>query len=219
MTDQKPFRNFLRSTGAEEAIKQLNGTILRDRRIVVTKMPETLPGELQFREWLRENAFEVLGKVGVRRGQTVLDYGCGSGTFTIPCARIVGEEGRVYALDIRPHALERVREKAKNEGVGNIETILPDRSKLTSSLKDESVDAILVYDVIHEIEDTQGLLEELHRVLRPGGFLSIFPMHVGTEKMLEIMNECDLFCLRDRCGLAGYKTVSEVLNFHKCQSK
>jgi len=201
---------------AEEAIKQLNGATLGSRQIVVTRVPEMLPGEMEFREWLRDNAFEVLRKVGVKKGETVLDYGCGPGIFTIPCAKIVGGEGKTYALEVRPHVLERVKEKARNEGLGNIETVLSDSSKVTTGLPDESVDAILVYDVMHAIDDRQGLLKELHRVLRRDGFLSIFPMHMGTDKMLKIMNKCDLFYLRDRYGPPGHKTASEILNFDKC---
>ena len=207
------------SIEAEKAIKQLNGTMLGGRQILVGKMPETLPGELESRDWLTENAFEVLGKVGIRKGQTVLDYGCGSGMFTIPAAQIVGEKGRVHALDVRPRALERVKKKAKDKGLGNIETVLTDSSRLATGLQGGSADAILVYDVMHAIDDRRGLLQELHRVLRRDGFLSIFPMHIGTDKMLEIMKECDLFCLRDRFGPPGYKTTSEVLNFDKCQPK
>lgn len=205
-----------RAADAEEAVKQLNGTTLGNRQIVVTIVPEILPGEMEFREWLREHAFEVLGLVGVSQGQTVLDYGCGSGVFTIPSARIVGEEGKIYALEARPNALERVNEKAKNERLGNIETILSESSKFATGLPDKSVDVILVYDVMHAIDDRQGLLEELHRVLKLDGFLSIFPMHMGTDKMLEIMNDCHLFCLRDRYGPPEYKTASEILNFEKC---
>ena len=143
-------------------------------------------------------------------------YGCGSGVFTIPSAWIVGEEGRVHALDARPNALERVREKAKNEGLGNIVTVLSESSKLATSLPDESIDVILVYDVMHAIDDRQGLLDELHRLLKRDGFLSIFPMHLGTDKMLAIMNECRLFRLRNRYGPPEYKTASEILNFEKC---
>ena len=61
----------------EEAIRSLNGTMLQGREIVVGRMPETLPGEMEFREWLTEHAYEVLTQIGVSRGQTVLDYGCG----------------------------------------------------------------------------------------------------------------------------------------------
>jgi ubiquinone/menaquinone biosynthesis C-methylase UbiE len=77
------------------------------------------------------------------------------------------------------------------------------------------VDVILLYDVFHDIAEKQGLLQELHRVLKPQGLLSVFPMHVGTTAMLDIMNKYGLFRLRDRCGPEGSRAASEVLNFQK----
>lgn len=203
------------STQAKGAIKKLDGTMLRSRKITVARMPETLPGEMEFREWLADNAFEVLRKVGISQGQTVLDYGCGSGAFTIPCAKIVGEKGKVYALEVRAEALKRVKEQAEGEGLGNVETILADSSMLATGLLDECMDVILVYDVMHDINEKMALLEELHRVLKKDGFLSIFPMHIGTDRMLEIMKRCPLFRFKDSYALPGYTTPSEILNFNK----
>ena len=203
------------STQADEAIKKLDGTTLGNRQIAVAKMPETLPGEMEFREWLMENAFEVFQKVGISQGQTVLDYGCGPGIFTIPCARIVGEKGKVYALEVRSEALKRVKEKAEGEGLGNVETILADSSMLATGLSDRSMDVILVYDVMHAISEKMALLEELHRVLKRDGFLSIFPMHMGTDRMLKVMKRCPLFRFRDSYAPPGYTTPSEILNFNK----
>jgi SAM-dependent methyltransferase len=200
----------------EEAIRNLNGTKLRGRRILVRKMPETLPGEMEFREWLTDHASEVLAHVGVSEAQTVLDYGCGPGTFTIPCAEIVGRGGIVYAFDVRPNLLEQVKEKAKEAALSNIIAVLSDSSKLEIELPDKSIDVILVYDVMHEIEDRNELLRELHRVLKENGILSVFPMHMGTDKFMDVMREYGLFCLRDRYGPAGFKAASEILNFNKC---
>ena len=189
--------------------------MLRSSQIAVGKMPETLPGEMEFREWLADNAFEMFQKVGISQGQTVLDYGCGPGAFTIPCARIVGEKGKVYALEVRPEALKRVKEKAEGEGLDNIETILADSSMLATGLSDMSMDVILIYDVMHTISEKMVLLEELHRILKRNGLLSIFPMHVGTDGMLEIMKQCPLFHFRDNYTFPGHKTASEILNFNK----
>jgi SAM-dependent methyltransferase len=200
----------------EEAIRCLNGTILGGRNIVVRRMPETLPGEMEFREWLAGHASEVLMHVGVSQAQTVLDYGCGSGTFTIPGAKIVGERGRVYAFEARSDLLERVREKTREAALSNIVAVLSDSSKPSIDLPDERVDIALVYDVMHEIKNRQGLLQELHRVLKIDGILSVFPMHMGTENFLGVMRECGLFCLRNHYSPPGFKAASEILNFNKC---
>ena len=200
----------------EETISRLSGTILRGRNIVVRRMPETLPGEMEFREWLAEHASEVLMHVGVSQAQTVLDYGCGSGTFTIPSARIVGKRGRVYAFEARSSLLERVREKAREAALSNIVAVLSDTSKTSMDLADKSVDIILVYDVMHEIDNRRGLLQELRRVLKGDGILSVFPMHMGTENFIDVIRAYGLFCLRNHYGPPGFKAASEILNFNKC---
>jgi FkbM family methyltransferase len=200
----------------KEAIRQLNGVALRGTNLVVRKMPETLPGEMEFREWLTDHATEALTSVGVRKAQIILDYGCGSGTFTIPSAKIVGKQGKVFAFEARPDLLERVKERASNEGLTNIETALSDRSKPNTNLQDESVDVILVYDVMHEVGDRLALLQELSRVLKRDGILSVFPMHMGTENFIDVIRAYGLFCLRNHYGPPGFKAASEVLNFNKC---
>jgi tRNA A58 N-methylase Trm61 len=70
---------------------------------------------------LESQAFEVLQRVGITRGQIVLDFGCGSGMYTIPAAKIVGEQGRVYALDKDKKALDELMQKAESTGLRNIE--------------------------------------------------------------------------------------------------
>lgn len=107
----------------------------------------------------------------VEEGQTFLDFGCGTGSFTVPAARIVGEQGKVYALDCFPRQLEIVARKSREEGLVNVETILfADQT----GLPDESVDTVWVCDVLHEIMDRRAVLEELHRVLRKGGVLAVY---------------------------------------------
>jgi 2-polyprenyl-3-methyl-5-hydroxy-6-metoxy-1,4-benzoquinol methylase len=202
---------------AMEGVSKLNGTIIKGSQITVSRMPEIMPGEMEFREWLADNANTVLREIGLREGQTILDYGCGPGIFTIPAAEIAGAKGTVYAFDVRPQPLERVRGKAENAGLTNIRTILAENSSLSTGLQDESTDVILVFDMMHAVIDKQGLLKELHRVLKKNGFLSVFPMHLGTVRLLEIIEQSHLFCLRDRFSLPGYRSPSEVVNFIKYQ--
>jgi SAM-dependent methyltransferase len=206
---------MLNNAEGEEAIKKLNGLTLANRQVVVARMPETLPGEMEFREWLRDNAHEVLERTGVKSGQTVVDFGCGPGVFSLASASIVGHRGKVYALDVRPSALEHLRESASRQGLDNIETMLLDKSSVSIALENESVDVILLYDVLQEIQDKPGLVKELHRILRPAGLLSVFPMHLGTDKFLNMINALSLFRLRERYGPPGFQSASEVINFIK----
>jgi len=59
---------------AMEAVSKLNGTVIRQNKITVSRMPEIMPGEMEFREWLADNANTVLREIGLREGQTILDY-------------------------------------------------------------------------------------------------------------------------------------------------
>ena len=129
----------------------------------------------------------------VREGQTFLDYGCGTGCFTIRAARIVGAKGKVYALDCFPRQLEIVRRRSRKEGLSNIETIL---SASKTGLPDESVDVVWMCDVLHEIPEKRAVLEELHRVLKKEGVLAIYDGM--KDKVLEYTQ--NLFSLSERDG-------------------
>jgi ubiquinone/menaquinone biosynthesis C-methylase UbiE len=74
---------------------------------------------------------------------------------------------------------------------------------------------ILVYDMMHEVDDRRGLLQEMNRVLKREGILSVFPMHMGTEHFVDIIKEYGLFGLRNRYGPPGFKTASEIINLNK----
>jgi len=120
-------------------------------------------GQSILRKWERLNL--------VKEGQSFLDYGCGTGWFTIPAARIVGMRGKVYALDCFLHQLKIVEERSRKEGLTNIETIL---SNNRTGLPDESIDIVWMCDVFHEVEQRRAVLEELHRVLKREGVLAIY---------------------------------------------
>jgi hypothetical protein len=92
---------------ARAVIARLNGAVLGEGHLTVFKIHDTLAGEMEFREWMRDNAIDVLRKGGLSAGQNVVDYGCGPGIFSLAAAGIVGENGRVYALDVRQRALGR----------------------------------------------------------------------------------------------------------------
>jgi ubiquinone/menaquinone biosynthesis C-methylase UbiE len=106
----------------------------------------------------------------VKEGQCFLDYGCGTGDFTIPAARIVGKRGKVYALDCFPRQLKIVEKKSRKAGLSNIETIL---SNNKTGLPDECIDIVWMCDVLHEIEQRREVLEDIHRVLKKDGILAI----------------------------------------------
>ena len=138
---------------------------------------------------LESRALEVLQQIGVGKGQTVLDFGCGLGMYTTLAAKIVGEQGRVYALDKDKEALDELMEKTESAALKNIKR-METSGKLEIDLADESVDVVLLFDVFHsfyfpQADDRKRLLGEIYRIMKPSAFLSIsvWPnlIELGTE--------------------------------------
>ena len=146
---------------------------------------------------------ERLKQAGVSHGMHVLDYGCGPGRYTLPAASIVGPKGVVYALDIHPLAIQTVEKAAKRRALDNVRLI---RSSCASGLKSESIDIAILFDTLHDVDDADGVLHEIRRVLKSKGRLAYKDHTLNGTLLLQVM-------LRN-----GLRLVegSEVLSFEKC---
>jgi len=139
------------------------------------------------------NLDNVIKEIELQPGDIVLDYGCGIGSFSIPTAKTVGEKGKVYVLDIHPFALKRTKKKAQKNKLTNIEFI---QSDCDTGLNDESVDIVLLYDVLKGLLTPQKQLEEFYRILRPEGILCVKDFHFDDGKILSTITENNLFKLK-----------------------
>lgn len=132
--------------------------------------------------WLGERFFK---EIGVRRGHTVLDFGCGTGAYVLPAASAVGAQGRVYAVDKSEISLSQLRARVQSQGVRNVE-IISSAGELTLPLGSNSLDVILLYDVIHSYYFSDyarcELLREIYRVCKLGGLLSVYPYHLDWRQ-------------------------------------
>lgn len=146
--------------------------------------------------WLEKDGEIVLRSIGIKKGQNVLDFGCGSGNYTIPAAKIVEETGKVYALDKDKKQLNRLRQKAKSIGLENIE-IIETSGELEIPLGDRTFDAILFYDILHNyyfsLSEIEELLKEAYRILRPNGIISVYPKHVEQKKIIKELKEANFY--------------------------
>ncbi len=138
---------------------------------------------------------KILKEAGIKPGFCVLDYGCGPGGHSIAAAELVGDEGKVYALDIHPMALKKVQKLASDKGLANIETI---HSDCATGLEAESLDMVLLYDIFHMLNDPESVLRELHRVLKPDATLSMDDHHMKEEDVVSKVEGTGLFKLRGR---------------------
>jgi ubiquinone/menaquinone biosynthesis C-methylase UbiE len=144
------------------------------------------------------NPYRRLTQAGLRRGQRVLEVGCGPGFFTIPAAKIVGETGHVYALDINPAAVQYVSRKIVGSRLPNVEAKLADVTE--TRLGDESVDLAFLFGVMHAFKDVNKMLREMYRVLRPNGMLSI-QSRAPEKELAETVDSSGLFTFKE--GTSG----------------
>lgn len=107
----------------------------------------------------------------IRTGDTVLDIGAGAGTDTLIAARLVGPLGRVFALDITPAMVRRLRELAARRGVGNVEVIEGNAEEIP--LPDATVSVVTSNGMLNLVPDKRKAVAEIFRVLRPGGRVQI----------------------------------------------
>ncbi len=112
---------------------------------------------------------------GIQPGMTAVDYGCGPGRYTTRLARLVGEAGRVYAVDIHALALQETQRRAARLGLRNVTPILP--RGYDSTLPGGSADMICCLDMFFGVRNPTALLAELRRIAKPSGLLVIDDGH------------------------------------------
>src|SRR4030066_1325726 len=117
---------------------------------------------------------QLIERSGIKKGMQVLDLGCGSGAFTPFIARVVGEKGKVYALDIQADMLKQLERKLsrpENRDIKNIKLIEGNAYELP--FEDNSLDLVNMVTVLQEIPDMNRALREVKRVLKRGGFFAV----------------------------------------------
>ena len=138
---------------------------------------------------------EVLKEAGIRPDAQVLDFGCGPGSYILPLSRLVGPRGRIYALDMNSLAIQAVKDLATRKKIDNLETIV---SRGDTGLADTSMDFVLLYDVLHHLNQPEAVLAELHRVLKPEGILSMSDHHMKDAEITAAVTASGHFRLLKR---------------------
>ncbi|MDO8460504.1 MAG: class I SAM-dependent methyltransferase [Nanoarchaeota archaeon] len=128
-----------------------------------------MPEEETWNDFFSPN--HILKIMGLNKEvRDIVDFGCGYGTFTIPAARMVS--GKVYAIDIEPEMVKETERKVRENRLSNVETILRYFVSDGSGLKDESVDYVMLFNILH-VDKPEKLLREAYRILQVGGRLGI----------------------------------------------
>ena len=109
--------------------------------------------------------------MGIADASVVADIGAGSGWFTIRLARRVGPQGLVYAEDVQPEMINAITRRVQREGLTNVRAVRGQNSD--PRLPAGSLDAVLVVDAYHEVEDRVTMLANLVRALKPQGRIGV----------------------------------------------
>ena len=185
----------------------------------------------KMKTWETTDGVEFLKRVGCKSGQAVLDFGCRVGHYTIPAAKVVGNDGVVYAVDKDPTALDELQQKASHLNLKNIR-IVNTSGQTEIGLDNDSTDVVLFYDVLHYHKkgDREKLYTEAYRILKQNGLLSVYPKHtlgdnpemefmdLTVEKIKQEIQDSDFVFDKKQCGLISHDNSLNqgcVLNFRK----
>jgi ubiquinone/menaquinone biosynthesis C-methylase UbiE len=141
------------------------------------------------------NPDEVIAQMELLPTDVVADFGCGTGYFTFPIAKETTEGGKVYALDILPQKLETIESQAKLLGFTDIITQRVNVEKIGGSkLEAESIDWVLLVDILFQNNNKDEIFSEAKRVLKNGGKIliiewNLYDSSIGPEQKLKISKE------------------------------
>ena len=177
----------------------------------------------------RENRAErlqiqkVMDILGISEGKTVADIGAGGGWFTVIAARRVGENGKVFAVDINAESKTFIDKRAKKENLTNIETII---SKTDDPLlPKKSVDSVLILNTYHEISEPVILLKNLRKSLRKSALVGIIDRNgrgndhgIDNEKVIEEAKRAG-FSFKEKYDFVNATRMDYFLVFEVSQPK
>ena len=122
-------------------------------------------------EWEERDSWmdvsHVFDLAEIKEGSMVADIGCHEGYLTVHLSKRIGERGMVYAVDVREDRLDNLRENLEERNLKNVKPILGDYDN--PKLPKELLDAVIVMDTYHEIEDYMKVLSHIEKALKPGG--------------------------------------------------
>lgn len=142
-------------------------------------------------DWVHPYVEKRVKTFGIREGMTVIDYGCGPGRYTIPIAQIVGEQGKVIAVDLVKIAEEEIQKKTQKYDLRNIQFKLA--QGYDSKVESGAADMVIALDMFFMVENPTEFLRELSRISKKDGILVIDDGHQSRIKTKKKIAESGLW--------------------------
>lgn len=133
-------------------------------------------------QWKKTKGEQILRKVGIKEGDKVLDFGCGSGIYSILASKVVNSSGKIYAIDSDEEGLlKELRQDIKSQKITKI-SVIETSGEIQFPMKQNTLDCVLIYDIYHLLDQKERmrLVRECARVLKKGGILSYHATHLGS---------------------------------------
>ncbi len=216
-------RKVERSAKCDPNDERLNNHDNHDlKKVLIAIGNPVLPMETE-KKWLSVDGPALLKKIGIRKGHTVIDFGCGGGYYTFPASIVVQSTGRVYAVDNDEQVIRNITQKAKE---GRFENIIPllVRKELSLALGKGIADVVLVFDVLHYLKqkERKKLFSDIHGILKNNGRVSVYPKHYKFDFAMWSLADMDLEDIIKEITERGYRVENRlherVFHFHRYTS-
>jgi ubiquinone/menaquinone biosynthesis C-methylase UbiE len=146
-----------------------------------------------------------LDAFGIQKGQTVVDWGCGTGRYLKQASELVGDKGTVYAVDIHQLAIEAAANVASKYNLKNVYPVLTEK---TINIPPQTADLVYALDMFHMVKDTNAFLKELCRITKSDGILFLEDGH--QPRLLS----------KSKVNNSGYwEIIEETKAYMKCKPK
>jgi len=155
---------------------------------------------------------KILDKINIVNKQKIADFGCGNfGFFVFPLAKLVGKEGKVYAIDILKKALDEIKNQAESHNLSQIETMWSDLEIFKGTkIETASLDAVILINFLNQLDKRLTTLQEASRLIKTGGKILIVDWkNTDTPLAQVIKKRVESKELKEECSRLGLKVDDE----------
>lgn len=155
-----------------------------------------------------QKASELIKLLNITTGSAVADIGCHEGYMTMKLSKAVGSTGKVFAVDVEESKLDKLKKHLKDREIKNVQVVKGDYDN--PKLPENSLDAVIILDTYHEMDDHDEILQHIKKALKPGGRLLLCePIAESrrkfTRELQEGRHELSINFALDDLKKAGFK--------------